>query len=350
MEFTAKMIAGYLNGTLEGDDNAVVTGVSKIEEGKKGTLAFLANPKYEKHIYDTQATIVLVNKDFKPSKKIPATLIRVDNAYKAFASLLQMYESSKPKKTGISDLAYIDPTASTGKEIFIGPYAVIEAHAEIGDQSRIYPQVYVGEKVRIGKNCIIYPGARIYHECVIGDHCIIHAGAVIGSDGFGFAREEESTYEKIPQLGNVVLEDDCEIGANVTIDRATMGSTILRKGVKLDNLIQIAHNVELGANTAMAAQSGIAGSTKLGENCIVAAQGGLVGHLNIGNNVIIGAQSGVTKDIADKEIVLGSPAWPISDSKRSLAVMRRLPQLRDQVNELQKKIRELEAELATLKK
>ncbi len=350
MEFTAKMIAGYLQGTIEGDENATVTDVSKIEEGEKGTLAFLANPKYEKYIYDTEATIVLVNKDFQPAKKVPATLIRVENAYKAFAALLQLYESSKPKKTGISENACIDPAASIGKDVFIGSFAVIESNAKIGDQSRIFPQAYIGENVIIGKNCIVYPGAKIYHDCRIGDHCIIHAGAVIGSDGFGFAREEGSTYEKISQLGNVLLEDHCEIGANVTIDRATMGSTILREGVKLDNLIQIAHNVELGANTAMAAQSGIAGSTKLGENCIVAAQGGIVGHLNIGNNVIIGAQSGVTKNIADKEIVLGSPAWPIRDSKRSLVVMRTLPQLRDQVNELENKIKELEAQLEALKK
>ena len=277
MEFNAATIAGFLKGEIEGNPEIKVNTIAKIEEGHAGALSFLANPKYEHYIYTTKSSVVLVNKSFVPSAKIEATLIRVENAYDAFASLLRLVDQARPRKKGIHPASVIEATATVGSDVYIGPFAYVGENAVIGDGSAVYPHVYVGDNTRIGKNTTLNPGVKVYHECVIGDNCIIHAGSVIGSDGFGFAPQSDNEYMKIPQLGNVILEDHVELGANVTIDRATMGSTIIRKGVKLDNLIQIGHNVEVGDNTVMAAQTGISGSTKIGKNCMFGGQVGLAG-------------------------------------------------------------------------
>ncbi len=337
MEFTAKQIASFLNGTVEGDDNASVSTVSKIEEGKPGTLAFLANPKYLKYIYETRASIVLVNQDLKLDRKVSPTLIRVKDAYQAFANLLELYEQSLPQKTGISALASIASSANTGKEVYIGDFAFIGENATVGDKARVHPQVYIGDNVRIGQNTVLHPGVKVLKECIIGDSCVIHAGTIIGSDGFGFALQQDSqTRRKVPQLGNVIIGNDVEIGANVTIDRATMGSTRIGNGVKMDNLIQIAHNVEIGDNTVVVAQAGVAGSTKVGKNVIIAAQAGIVGHLTIGDGAIIGAQAGVPNNVKEKEIVLGSPAFDIREFRRAAAVFKKLPEIYQQINRMER--------------
>jgi UDP-3-O-[3-hydroxymyristoyl] glucosamine N-acyltransferase len=344
MEFTAATIAGFVKGEIEGDPNVKVNTVAKIEEGHEGALSFLANPKYEHYIYITQSSVVLVNKDFVSSAKIKATLIRVPNAYEALALLLKLIESSRPKKKGIHQKAVIESTAKVGADIFIGAYAYIGENCFLGDGCKIYPHVYIGDSTTIGNNCTIYPGVKIYHECTIGNNCTIHAGTVIGSDGFGFAPQSESEFMKIPQIGNVIIEDNVEIGANVAIDRATMGSTIIRKGVKIDNLIQIGHNVEVGENTVMAGQTGIAGSTKIGKNCMFAGQVGIAGHLNIADGVKIGAKAGIPGDIKEENsIVLGSPAFEFRQFQRSFVVFKKLP-------ELKTKIEKLEKEVETLKK
>lgn len=338
MDFTAATIADFLKGTVEGDPEVRVSDVSRIEEGKEGTLSFLANPKYEKHIYDTASTIVIVNRDFKPSRPVVPTLIRVENAYESFAALLQLYEESKPKKRGISRLASVDGSATLGKDVYVGDFTVISEGARIGDRVQLYPQVYVGAGVKIGDETVLYPGVRIYEGTEIGSRCVIHAGAVIGADGFGFAPSQESNYQKVPQVGKVILEDHVEVGANTTIDRATMGATILRKGVKLDNLIMIAHNVEVGENTVMAAQTGISGSTKIGKNCMFGGQVGLTGHINIADGVKIGAQSGLSKDVKEEGAVLiGSPALDAGNFKRSIALFKKLPELRNQIIDLERK-------------
>ena len=272
MNFTAALIAEFLKGSVEGNPEATVSDISKIEEGKPGTLSFLANPKYEKFIYDTQSTIVIVNADFQPQKDISATLVRVKNAYESFAALLRLYEQSKPRKTGISKMASVSETASLGKELYVGDFTVISGNASISDGVQLYPQVYVGDHVKIGEGIILHPGVKVYEGCEIGANCVIHAGAVIGADGFGFAPNQDNNYEKVPQVGKVIIEDHVEIGANTTVDRATMGATILPKGVKLDNLVMIAHNVEVDENTVIAAQSGISGSTKVGKNCMFGGQ------------------------------------------------------------------------------
>jgi UDP-3-O-[3-hydroxymyristoyl] glucosamine N-acyltransferase len=341
MEFTAQQIAAFLDGTVEGDENARVSNVSKIEEGKPGTLAFLANPKYQKYIYDTQASIVLVSRDFKLDRKVGATLIRVKDAYQAFANLLDLYEQSKPRKSGISSLASIAPSARTGEDLFIGDFAFIGENATIGSRVQIHPQVFIGDDVTIGDNTILYPGVKVLKECIIGENCVIHAGTVIGSDGFGFALEQDSeSRRKVPQVGNVIIGNDVEIGANVTIDRATMGSTRIGNGVKMDNLIQIAHNVEIGENTVVVAQAGIAGSTKVGMNVIIAAQAGIVGHLTIGDGAIIGGQAGVPNNLKEKEIVLGSPAFDIREFRRSAAVFKKLPEMYRKVNQMEREWKE----------
>jgi UDP-3-O-[3-hydroxymyristoyl] glucosamine N-acyltransferase len=345
MEFTAKQIAAFLNGEIEGDPEIKVSSVSKIEEGREGSLSFLANPKYEKYIYETASSIVLVNRSFQPEKKIHSTLIRVENAYEAFARLLDLYQQSAPKKDGTNSLASIHPTASIGEHVYVGEFTCISQNASIGNGTKIYPQVYVGENAKIGENSIIYPGVKIYHDCVVGSNCIIHSGVVIGSDGFGFAPQEGSEYKKIPQIGNVIIEDDVELGSNVTIDRATMGSTIIRKGVKLDNLIQVAHNVEIGENTVIAAQAGISGSTKVGKNCMIGGQAGLIGHLNIDDDVKIGAQAGISRDLISGEIVVGSPAFDISGWRKSSVLFKKLPELREQVLKLIKDVEELKKKL-----
>lgn len=343
MEFTAKQIAGLINGRIEGDPDATVNYVSKIEEGAPGTITFLANPKYTQYIYTTEASIVLINEDMVLDKEVKPTLIRVENAYSAFADLLEAYNQIKLNKTGISPAAFIDPEARIGKDVYIGEFAVISKNAVIADHAKIYPQVFVGENVRIGAQTTLFAGVKIYSDNVVGKGCILHSGVVVGSDGFGFAPQESGDFKKIAQIGNVVIEDDVEIGANTTIDRATMGSTIIRKGVKLDNLIQIAHNVEIGENTVISAQTGISGSTKIGRNCMIGGQVGIVNHLVIADEVKIAAQSGVGKNITNKgEIVQGSPAFDISTYRKSYVHFRNLHNIKSKIDELEKEIKNRE--------
>ncbi len=343
MEFKAKDIAAYLNGEIVGDGDVIVSDVSKIEEGKPGTLAFLSNPKYESYIYNTAASIVLVNKSFEPKKNIPATLIKVDDAYQGFASLLDLYiQTKKENKKGIEQPSFIDASSSTGDDFYMGAFAYVGKNTKIGDGVKIYPQVHVGDNVKIGDDCILYSGAKIYDDAVIGNNCIIHANAVIGSDGFGFAPQPDGSYNKIPQIGNAVLEDNVEIGASTTIDCGTFGSTIIRKGAKIDNLVQVAHNCEIGENTVIAAQTGLAGTTKVGKNCKFGGQVGLAGHLTIGDNVNIGAQSGVSSSIKDNETVLLTPAHNIKDAVRTAIVFKNLPKLRDEVMQLRKDVKTLQ--------
>ena len=341
MEFTAQIIADLLKGDIEGNPEEKVNNISRIEESKKGTLAFLANPKYEKYLYTSEASIILVNRNLKLEKAVKSTLVRVDDAYKAFASLLNLYTSSLPSKKGIDPNCSVSESATIGDDCYIGDFAFLGDNVKVGNNVKIYPQVYLGDNVEVEDNTILYPGVKVYKECTIGKNCIIHASTVIGSDGFGFA-PAEGAYQKIPQIGNVVIEDDVEIGSNVSVDRATIGSTIIRKGVKLDNLIQIAHNVEVGENTGMAAQVGISGSTKIGANCIIAGQVGVVGHLNIANKTILAAQSGITNSIKNEgEMMLGSPAFDLREARRSIAVYRKLPELYSRINELEKELKAL---------
>ncbi|NPA67098.1 MAG: UDP-3-O-(3-hydroxymyristoyl)glucosamine N-acyltransferase [Chlorobi bacterium] len=327
MEFSAGQIADLLQGKVIGNADVKVNTVSKIEEGKPGSLAFLANPKYTKYIYDTKADIVLVNKDFIPEKKISATLIKVDDAYKAFASLLEIYQQYKNNKTGISESAFMEKTATAGKNTYIGAGVYIGEHTHIADNCKIYPNTYIGDNVKIGEGTVIFSGVNIYSETVIGENCILHSGVVVGSDGFGFAPQNSAEFKKIPQIGNVIIEDRAEIGANTSIDRATIGSTVIRKGVKLDNLVQIAHNVEIGENTVIASQTGVSGSTKIGKNCMIGGQVGFAGHLTIGDNVRIGAQSGVHKDLPDNVIVQGTPVTGYREWYRIAAVLQKLPEI-----------------------
>ena len=344
MEFSAKQIAEYIQGVIEGDENATVHTFAKIEEGIPGAISFLSNPKYTHYIYDTQSSIVLVNKDFAPEKEVKATLIRVDNAYESLAKLLNLYEMSKPKKTGVDPLAYIAPTAKIGQNVYIAPFACVADGAEVGDNTVLHPHATVGTSAKVGSDCILYPHATVYHDCRVGNHCILHAGSVIGADGFGFAPSPEG-YEKIPQIGIVILENNVEVGANTCIDRATMGATIIRKGVKLDNLIQIAHNVEVGSHTVMASQVGIAGSTKVGEWCMFGGQTGLAGHIKIGNKVNLGAQSGVPGSIKDGQNLIGTPPMELKAYFKSSAVFRKLPDMYHELNSLKKELEELKKQL-----
>ncbi len=349
MQFTAEIIAGFLGGSIEGRAEAVVSSVAKIEEAQDGDLVFLSNPKYEEHLYHTGATIAIVNSDFKAQHPLPEglTLVRVANAYKAFATLLDLYVANKPRKSGISTLAFIHPTATVGADVYVGEYAVIGEGAVVGDGAEIWPQVYVGDHVKVGTGSKLYPGVKVYEDCVIGDRVIIQGGTVIGGDGFGFAPTEDGSFQKIPQIGNVVIEDDVEIGSNSAIDRATMGSTRIRKGAKLDNLIQIAHNVVVGENTVMAAQVGIAGSTKVGSNVMMGGQVGVVGHITIADGVKIGSQSGIPNNILKPGItVFGSPAYPGLEGHRIQASVKQLPELRKQVSELARQVKALEEQLA----
>jgi UDP-3-O-[3-hydroxymyristoyl] glucosamine N-acyltransferase len=339
MEFTAATIADFLKGEIEGNPDIKVNTMAKIEEGHEGALSFLANPKYEHYIYETKSSIVLVNKSFVPSGSIGATLIRVENSYEAFASLLRLVDQARPRKKGIHPTAIIETTAKVGSDVFVGPYTYIGENCTIGNGCSIYPHVYIGDNTILGNNCTLNPGVKIYHDCLLGEGCIVHAGSVIGSDGFGFAPQSDNEFMKIPQLGNVILEDHVEIGANVTIDRATMGSTLIRKGVKLDNLIQIGHNVEVGENTVMAAQTGISGSTKIGKNCMFGGQVGLAGHLKIADGTKIGAQGGILGDVKEENtVILGSPAMEIKQYLRSSVVFKRLPELKAKVDLLEKEI------------
>jgi UDP-3-O-[3-hydroxymyristoyl] glucosamine N-acyltransferase len=342
MEFTAATIAGFLKGEIVGNPDIKVNNIAKIEEGHAGDLSFLANPKYEQYLYSTGSSVVLVNSDFVPSAPISATLIKVKNAYESFASLLTLVDQSKPKKKGIHPTAVIEPGAEIGADVYIGAYAVISEKCVIGDGSRIYPHVYIGEGTRLGRNCLIYQGARIYHECIIGNNCTLHAGCVIGGDGFGFAPQSESEFMKIPQIGNVILEDNVEVGANSAIDRATIGSTVIRRGVKIDNLIQIGHNVEIGENTVMAGQAGVAGSTKIGKNCMLAGQVGVAGHLKIADGVKIGAQAGLNSDIKEENsIIIGTPAMDYKQFMKSYVIFRKLTDLKTKVDSMGKDIESL---------
>ncbi|MBR4924012.1 MAG: UDP-3-O-(3-hydroxymyristoyl)glucosamine N-acyltransferase [Bacteroidaceae bacterium] len=344
MEFSAKQIAEYIQGTIVGDENATVNTFAKIEEGIPGAISFLSNPKYTHYIYDTQSSIVLVNKDFTPEKEVKATLIKVDNAYESLAKLLNLYEMSKPKKTGIDPLAYIAPTAKIGENTYIGPFACVGDYAEVGDNTSLHPHATVGSGAKVGNDCILYPHATVYHDCRIGNGCILHAGSVVGADGFGFAPSPEG-YEKIPQIGIVILEDNVEIGANTCIDRATMGATVIHKGVKLDNLIQIAHNVEVGSNTVMASQVGIAGSTKVGEWCMFGGQVGLAGHIKVGDKVNCGAQSGIANNTKSGSTIMGSPAFEVKGFMKSSAAFKKLPEIYLELNAMKKELEELKKQL-----
>lgn len=345
MEFSAKQIAEFIQGVIVGDENATVHTFAKIEEGVPGAISFLSNPKYTHYIYDTASTIVLVNKDFTPEKPVKATLIKVDNAYESVAKLLTLYEMSKPKKTGISPLAFISPSAKIGKDVYIAEFAYVGDNAVINDGVSLYPHATVCENAHIGEKSILYPNVTVYHDCRIGKRCILHAGSVVGADGFGFAPTAEG-YEKIPQIGISILEDDVEIGANTCIDRATMGATIVHKGVKLDNLIQVAHNVEIGSHTVMASQVGIAGSTKVGEWCMFGGQVGLAGHIHVGNRINIGAQSGVAGTVkGDNHSIMGSPAIDAKQFFKCAAAYKSLPEMYKTISQLQKEIEDLKKQL-----
>ena len=344
MEFSAKQIAEYIQGVIVGDENATVHTFAKIEEGIPGALSFLSNPKYTHYIYDTQSSIVLVNKDFEPKHEIKATLIKVDNAYESLAKLMTLYEMSQPKKQGIDPLASIASNAKIGKNAYIGPFACIEEGAIIGDNTYIHPHVTVGCNAKVGNNTILYPHVTIYHDCRIGNNCILHAGSVVGADGFGFAPSPEG-YEKIPQIGIAILEDDVEIGANTCIDRATMGATIIHKGTKLDNLVQIAHNVEVGSHTVMASQAGVAGSAKIGEWCMFGGQVGVAGHIKVGDHVTVGAQSGIPGNTKSGSTLMGYPAIDPKQFARSAAIYKKLPDMYTELGRLQKEIEELKKQL-----
>lgn len=339
MKFTAQQIAEFIEGKVDGDSYAEVSSFAKIEEGKSGDLCFLSNMKYASFVEKSEASVIIVPSAFKTSEKPTASLIRVEDPYSAFAQLLSFAESFKKKKKGISSLAFVDPSVKTCESLYVGEFSVIQKGVSLGTDVQIFPQVFIGENVKIGNNILIYPGARILERCEIGDNCIIHSGVVIGSDGFGFAPDEKGEYKKIPQTGNVVIESDVEIGANTSIDRATMGSTIIGKGTKLDNLIQIAHNVELGSHNVFASQTGIAGSTKVGSYNMFGGQVGIAGHLQVGSKIKIAAQSGIMSNIEDGESLMGSPAMPSSRYFRIFALFRKLDEMAKRIHELEKKLK-----------
>lgn len=347
MNFTAQQIAALIGAKIDGNAEASINTLAKIEEGREGALSFLANPKYEEHIYGCKSSIILVSSDFKAQKPLQegVTLLRVDHPYIAFTQLLEQYNQIKRNKKGISDQAVIEASASLGEDCYVGPFVYIGENVKIGNNVKIYPHTFIGDNVVIGDESEIFSGVKIYSETQVGKHCTFHAGVVLGSDGFGFAPNSENNYAKVPQIGNVIIEDHVEIGANACIDRATLGSTIIRKGVKLDNLIQIAHNVEVGENTVMASQTGVAGSTKIGKNAMIGGQVGIVGHLQLGEEVKIAAQSGVQHNIADQQIVQGSPAFEVGNYKRSYVGFRRLPDLMQKISKLEKQLEKLKEEL-----
>lgn len=343
MEFSASQIAAILQGEVVGNPDATVSGLAKIEEGTAGTLSFLSNPKYEEYIYITGATICIVNRTFEPQKELPGnlTLVKVEDAYACFAKLLEVYNQMRQKQAKIEQPSYISDSASVGEGIYLGAFAYISDGAKIGNNVKIYPNVYVGDGVVVGDDTILHPGVRIYADCVIGKRCILHAGVVVGSDGFGYAPDEKGVFSRVPQIGNVILEDDVEIGANSTIDCATLGSTILRKGVKIDNLVHLAHNVEVGDHSALAAQVGVAGSAKIGRHVMVGGQAGISGHLHIADGTKIVAQSGIPSTVKKAETLMGSPGIPIEDFKKSYFGFRKLPFLLQKINELEQKIKTL---------
>lgn len=337
MKFKAEQIAEILEGDIVGNSQIEVSKLSKIEEGEEGALTFLANPKYTPYVYTTQASIVIVNKDFNPEQDLTATLIKVDDAYQSFSKLLEYYNKVKLNKFGVEQPSVVSESSKLGTDVYVGAFTYIGENVIIEDNVKIFPNAYIGDNVTIGENSIVFSGAKIYSESIIGKHCVINSGAIIGADGFGFAPQDNGEYKKIPQIGNVILEDFVDIGAATTIDRATLGSTVIRKGVKLDNQIQIAHNVEIGKNTVIAAQTGIAGSTKVGENCQIGGQVGIAGHLVIGNGVRIQAQSGIGRNIKDNETLQGSPAFGYGDWNKSYVYFKNLPKLAKTINELEKK-------------
>ena len=340
MAFSAKQIAAFIQGEIIGDENATVHTFAKIEEGMPGAISFLSNPKYTPYIYETQSSIVLVNKAVTPEHEIKTTLIKVDNAYESLAKLLNLYEMSKPKKQGIDSLAFVAPSAKIGENVYIGAFAYIGENTVIGDNTQIYPHTFVGDGVKIGNSCLLYSNVNVYHDCRIGNECILHSGAVIGADGFGFAPTPNG-YDKIPQIGIVILEDKVDIGANTCVDRATMGATVVHSGVKLDNLIQIAHNDEIGSHTVMAAQAGIAGSTKIGEWCMIGGQVGIAGHAKIGDKVGLGAQSGVPGDIKSGSQLIGTPPMELKQYFKSSIAQRSLPDMQKELRNLRKEVEEL---------
>ena len=344
MKFTAQQIADYLQGAVEGDANAAVSTFAKIEEGEEGAISFLANPQYENHLYTTRSTIVLVNEDFKPSQPVQATLVRVKNAYDAIARLLSLYQSTVQKREGIHPLACIAPTAQVGEGTYVGPFAYIGENAVVGKGCQIYSGAVIEEGAQVGDDCLFYPHVSVYHGCRVGNRVVLHSGCVIGADGFGFAPSDEG-YEKIPQIGIVTIEDDVEIGANTCVDRSTMGTTIVRRGVKLDNLIQIAHNCEVGQHTVMSSQVGVAGSTKIGQWCMFGGQVGIAGHIKVGNRVSVGAQSGIPGNVKDGTTLMGYPAIDPKQFARSAAVYKKLPEMYSELNRLQKEVEELKKQL-----
>jgi UDP-3-O-[3-hydroxymyristoyl] glucosamine N-acyltransferase len=335
MEFTAKQIAGYLGGRVEGDPDALVNDVSRIEAGRPGTLSFLANMKYQAHIYDTKSTVVLVHDDFVATQPLSCTLVRVDDPYRSLAKLLAMIEK-RPNRSGIEPMAFVHEDSVLGQDVYIGAFSYVSKGARIGNNVKIFPQVYISEEVVIGDDTWIYSGARIHNNSIIGSHCVIHSGVVIGGDGFGFAPVTGSDFTKVPQIGNVVIEDYVEIGTNTTIDRATIGSTIIRKGVKLDNLIQIGHNVEIGENTVIAAQSGISGSTRIGKNCMIGGQVGIIGHITIADGTKIAAQSGLAQSVKTSGTAIqGSPAYDLIPYQRSYVYFKKLPELVERIRQIE---------------
>lgn len=339
MKFTAAQIAEVLDGNVDGSPEVEVHTLSKIEEGKEGSLTFLSNPKYTPFIYSTQATITIVNRNFKPKKKIKTTLIRVDDSYQAFTKLLEFYNQNKPKKNGICENTSIADSATYGADFYLGEFSSIGQNVKIGDNVKIHPQVFIGDNVNIGSNTTIYSGVKIYEGCIIGTNCSLDSNVVIGADGFGFAPDENGHYTKIPQIGNVVIQDNVDIGAGTTIDRATMGSTLISTGVKLDNLIQVAHNVTIGAHTVIAAQTGIAGSTKIGAHCQIGGQVGIGGHLTIGDHVIIQAQSGVANSVSSDQRVQGTPAFNYRAYSRSYVYFKKLPEIKKELDQINKQLK-----------
>ena len=345
MQFSAAQIAALINGKIDGDAHASVSSFGKIEEAQHGQLAFLANPKYEDYLYSTKASVIIINDSLQLRQPVTAALIRVPDAYSAFAVLLSTYQKMMQQQlVGVQDPSYISKSASYGQNVFIGAFTYLGENVTIGNNTKLYPNVYLGNNVKVGDNSILHPGVKIYHDCMIGSNVIIHAGTVVGSDGFGFAPQADGSFQKVPQIGNVVIEDNVEIGANTTIDRATIGSTIIKSGAKLDNLIQIAHNVEIGNSTVVAAQVGISGSTKIGKGVMIGGQVGIVGHINIGDGAKINAQSGVSKSIDPGKAVTGSPAHDYTSTLRSQAISRNLPELEKRIKELEAIIRQLLSE------
>ena len=342
MTFSATQIALLINGKIEGDAAAAVSSFGKIEEAKTGELSFFSNPKYEEYLYTSSASVIIINEGFELRQPVKATLIRVADAYSAFAILLNKYQRiAQQQITGVQEPVYISKTATYGKDVFIGAFAYLGENSSIGDNTKIYPNAYIGDNVKVGNNSTIYPGAKIYHNTVIGNNVIIHAGTIVGSDGFGFAPLPDGSYLKIPQIGNVIIEDDVEIGSNTTIDRATMGSTIIKAGAKLDNLIQVAHNVEIGSSTVIAAQTGISGSTKIGNRVLIGGQAGIVGHITIGDGAKVNAQSGVSKSMEPGKSVTGSPAYDMTAALRSQAITRKLPEMEKRIKELEALVKKL---------